>query len=85
MKDFYDFISRNYKTPNVTGLGGVIYLTFIIEKDGKITDIKVLKDFGFGSGIEAIRVLSQYGYWLPGKERGVPVRVMYSLPITIHG
>ena len=85
MKDFYDFISRNYKTPNVTGLGGLIYLTFIIEKDGKITDIKVLKDIGFGSGIEAIRVLSQYGYWLPGKERGVPVRVMYSLPITIHG
>ena len=81
MDDFYNFISRNYKIPNVTGLRGTIYLTFIIEKDGKITDIKVLKDIGFGSGNEAIRVLSQYGYWIPGKEKGVPVRVMYSLPI----
>ena len=81
MEDFYNFISTNFKTPDVAGLSGVIYLTFLIEKDGKITDIKVLKDIGFGSGTEAIRVLSKYGYWLPGKERGVPVRVMYSLPI----
>jgi antitoxin component YwqK of YwqJK toxin-antitoxin module len=85
MADFYNFIGKNFITPNVPGLKGVIYLTFIIEKDGKITDIKILKDIGFGTGAEAIRVLSKYGHWLPGKQRGVPVRVMYSLPITIHG
>ena len=83
MEDFYNFISTNYKIPDVAGLSGVIYLTFVIEKDGKITDIKVLKDIGSGTGVEAIRVLSKYGYWFPGKQRGVPVRVMYSLPITI--
>ncbi len=85
MADFYNFIGKNFKTPDVVGLKGVIYLTFIIERDGKITDIKIIKDIGFGTGAEAIRVLSKYGHWLPGKQRGVPVRVMYSLPITIHG
>lgn len=85
MADFYNFIGKNFKTPDVVGLKGVIYLTFIIERDGKITDIKIIKDIGFGTGAEAIRVLSKYGHWLPGKQRGVPVRVMYSLPITIQG
>jgi protein TonB len=56
----------------------------VIEKNGKITDIKVIRDIGFGTGAEAIRVLSKYEYWLPGKQRGVPVRVMYSLPLTIQ-
>jgi hypothetical protein len=84
MDDFYRFIGKNYKTPNVAGLKGVIYLTFVIEKNGKITDIKVIRDIGFGTGAEAIRVLSKYEYWLPGKQRGVPVRVMYSLPLTIQ-
>ncbi len=85
MADFYNFIGKNYRTPDIAGLKGVIYLTFIIERDGEITDIKIIKDIGFGTGAEAIRVLSKYGHWLPGKQRGIPVRVMYSLPITIHG
>jgi hypothetical protein len=66
------------------GLNGEIYLSFIIEKDGSINDIRILRDIGFGTGDEAIRVLSKYEKWLPGKQRGVPVRVMYSLPITIQ-
>lgn len=85
MDDFYRYVGRNYKTPDVLGLRGVIYLTFIIEKDGTITDIKVMRDIGYGTGAEAIRVLYKYGNWIPGKQRGVPIRVMYSLPITIHG
>jgi hypothetical protein len=85
MFDFYNFIGKNFRTPDVVGLKGVIYLTFVIERDGTITDIKVIRDIGFGTGVEAIRVLSKYGHWLPGKQRGVPVRVMCSLPITIHG
>jgi antitoxin component YwqK of YwqJK toxin-antitoxin module len=84
MWHFYDFIARNYETPKVEGLQGKVYVTFIVEKDGNISDIKVIRDIGYGTGAEAIRVLSKYGYWLPGKQRGVPVRVMYSLPITIH-
>jgi hypothetical protein len=84
MEHFYNFIAKNYNTPKVEGLQGKVFASFIIEKDGKITDIKVLRDVGYGTGSEAIRVLSKYENWLPGKQRGVPIRVMYSLPITIH-
>ena len=82
--DFYNFIGRNYNTPQIAGLIGKVYITFVVEKDGTLTDIKVIRDIGHGTGAEAIRVLSKYGYWLPGKQRGVSVRVMYSLPITIQ-
>lgn len=84
IEDFYKFIGNNFNTPNMIGLNGEIYLSFIIEKDGSINDIRILRDIGFGTGDEAIRVLSKYEKWLPGKQRGVPVRVMYSLPITIQ-
>ena len=84
MGHFYDFIGRNYNTPQVAGLKGKIYISFIVEKDGKLTEIKVIKDIGYGTGAEAIRVLTKYENWLPAKQRGVPVRVMYSLPITIQ-
>lgn len=84
MGHFYDFIGRNYNTPQVAGLKGKIYISFIVEKDGKLTEIKVIKDIGYGTGAEAIRVLTKYENWLPAKQRGVPVRVMYSLPINIQ-
>jgi hypothetical protein len=81
--DFYNFISRNYKGPEVSGLQGKIYVAFVIEKDGTLNDLKILKEIGFGTGDEIIRVLKNYGRWLPGKQRGIPVRVSYTLPITI--
>jgi hypothetical protein len=84
-EDFYHFIGVNYRTPQqVSGLTGKIYLTFVIEKDGTFNDTKIIRDIGYGTGAEAIRVLSKYGYWKPGILRGVPIRVMYSLPITIQ-
>lgn len=84
MDDFYHFIAINYKAPQITGLRGKIYITFVVEIDGTLTDIKVIRDIGYDTGAEAIRVLSKYGDWLPGKQRGIPVRVMYALPITIQ-
>ena len=84
MQEFYKFVGGNYKTPNVKGLSGKIYVTFIIEKDGSITDIKVIRDIGHGTGAEAVRVLSICPKWKPGEQNGKPVRVMYSLPIVIQ-
>ncbi|WP_165830130.1 energy transducer TonB [Flavobacterium hydrophilum] len=83
MQGFYDFIGANYQTPKVQGLAGKIYVTFIIEKDGSLADIKVLRDIGYGTGKEAIRVLQSCPKWIPGKYKGEPVRVLYSLPINI--
>ena len=84
MQEFYKFIGANYKTPDVVGLSGKVYTTFVIEKDGSIADIKILRDIGHGTGEEAIRVLSLCPKWKPGEQYGMPVRVQYALPIALQ-
>lgn len=84
MQKFYDFVGKNYRTPEEEGLKGKVYVTFVVEKDGSLTDIKVLRDVGYGTGAEAIRVLKKCPKWSPGVQNGKPVRVLYSLPITIQ-
>lgn len=84
MDKFYKFVGNNYKTPEEEGLKGKVYVTFVVEKDGSLTDIKVLRDIGYGTGAEAIRVLKKCPRWTPGEQNGKKVRVLYSLPITIQ-
>lgn len=87
MQDFYKFIGANYnipKTPPDVFLKGRIYLTFIVEKDGSLTDFKIVSDIGYGTGEEAIRVLKLSKKWIPGKTSEGIVAVLYSLPITIQ-
>lgn len=81
---FYTFFDKNFQKPNVPSLVGKIAFSFIIETDGTITNIKLLKDPGFGTGAEAERVLRLTPKWLPGKKDGKAVRVNYLLPIGIH-
>lgn len=83
MDKFYSFVGKNYRTPEEEGLKGKVYVTFVVEKDGSLTDIKVLRDIGYGTGKEAIRVLQKSPRWNPGIQNGKPVRVLYSLPISI--
>lgn len=82
--DFYRFVAKNFNTPKIQGLQGKIYASFIIDTDGKVTDVKIVRDLGFGTGAEAIRVITKYNEWQPGSFRGEPIKVMYSLPITIQ-
>ncbi|KFF20185.1 MULTISPECIES: energy transducer TonB [Flavobacterium] len=84
IEKFYKFVGNNYKTPEEEGLKGKVYVTFVVEKDGSLTDIKVLRDIGYGTGTEAIRVLKKCPKWNPGEQNGKKVRVLYSLPITIQ-
>ena len=84
MAKFYKFVGNNYRTPEEEGLAGKVYVTFVVEKDGSLTDIKVVRDIGFGTGKEAIRVLKSCPKWNPGEQNGKKVRVLYSLPITIQ-
>jgi protein TonB len=81
--EFFKFIAKNYRTPDVKKLNGKVYVTFIIEKDGSLTDIKVLRDIGYGTGKEAIRVLELSPKWSPGEQNGKKVRCTFSLPIAI--
>ena len=81
---FYKFVGDNYQTPEEEGLKGKVYVTFVVEKDGSLTDIKVIRDIGYGTGKEGIRVLKKCPKWTPGEQNGKKVRVLYSLPITIQ-
>lgn len=83
MELFYKFVAENYRAPEKQGLKGKVYVTFIIEKDGSISDVKSIRDIGYGTGEEAIRVLGISPKWTPGKINDEPVRTLYSLPITI--
>ena len=84
MAKFYKYVGNNYRTPEEEGLAGKVYVTFVVEKDGSLTDIKVVRDIGYGTGKEAIRVLKSCPKWNPGEQNGKKVRVLYSLPITIQ-
>ncbi|MFA7444434.1 MAG: TonB family protein [Flavobacteriaceae bacterium] len=84
IQKFYDFVKKEYKAPNVDrDLKGNVIVEFVVEKDGSLTDIKVLRDIGHGTGAEAIRTLKKSRKWNPGIQNGVPVRVRYTLPIAV--
>lgn len=84
MIDFNKHIARTFNIPKVEGLKGKIYVTFIVETDGSINDVKVLRDLGYDTGKEAIKAISSYKDWLPGEQRGIKVRARFSLPINIE-
>lgn len=84
IENFYKFIALNYKAPTEANLKGKVYVTFIVEVDGSLNDFKILRDIGYGTGEEAVRVLKLSPKWNPGKVNGEAVRTMYSLPITIQ-
>jgi protein TonB len=63
------------------GIQGRVFVTFVVEVDGSITDVRVLRGIGGGCDEEAVRVVKAMPKWVPGKQRGVPVRVQFNLPI----
>ena len=84
LKEFYSYIGKNFRLPDVKGLAGKVFVSFVIEKDGSVTDIKVIRDIGYGTKEEAIRVLQNSPKWIPGEQNGKKVRVLYGLPISIQ-
>lgn len=83
IEKFYAFVAKNYKMPNEEGVKGTVFVVFVVEKDGSLTDIKILKDIGYGTGKEAVRVLKLSPNWKPAELNGKKVRCSYSLPITL--
>lgn len=81
---FMKFIAENFKTPEVEGLAGTVRVSFVVETNGKLTNIKILNDIGTsGAGAEAKRVVAKSPNWTPGEQEGKPVRVTYILPIIV--
>tara|TARA_R110002126_G_C10410815_1_gene496595 strand:- start:5 stop:1225 length:1221 start_codon:yes stop_codon:yes gene_type:complete len=87
MEAFYTFVGKNFKISkeaNKMKLKGKIYLTFMIEKDGSLSEFKIFHDIGYGTGKEAVRVLKLSPKWIPGTVNNKPAKVQYNLPITIQ-
>ena len=84
MEEFYKYVGQNFKVPKDKDFyGGRVIVSFVIEKDGSVTEVKVLKDCGFGTGEEAKRVLLNCPKWKPATQKNVPVRCQYALPINV--
>ncbi|WP_264531104.1 energy transducer TonB [Flavobacterium sp. N502540] len=82
--EFNSFLNRNFIKPvEKPTLKGKIYFTFIIEKDGSVSDIKIIRDLGFKTGDEATRVLKSAAKWKPGKHKEKEVRTLNTGAITI--
>jgi len=83
-KALYEYIKNNVNYSELaikTNIEGTVYVEFVVEKDGSISDVKVLRGIGGGCDEEAVRVVKSMPKWKPGKQRGQPVRVYYTLPI----
>ncbi|MBK8563658.1 MAG: energy transducer TonB [Saprospiraceae bacterium] len=64
-----------------TGVEGTVYIKFVIENDGSVSNAIILRDIGGGCGEEALRVVNSLPKWTPGMQRKVPVKVQFSLPV----
>jgi len=86
IKKFYSYVGNNFEKSDIEGSGTIqVYVSFVIEKDGSMTDIQVKKDPGYGLGKEAIRVLkSLKTKWAPGMIDSKAVRTAYNLPIIVE-
>ncbi|MCK5471315.1 MAG: energy transducer TonB [Cyclobacteriaceae bacterium] len=87
MNAFYNYVGSNLNYPNKArrmGIEGRVFVEFVVEKDGSLTDVKVVKGIGGGCDDEAIRVISQAPKWNAGKQRGRSVRVRMVLPIIFR-
>lgn len=86
MDKFYKTVGNRFQAPQTqTNITLKVFVSFIIEKDGTMSNIKVTRDPGYGMGKEAERVLKSLDKkWKPGIKNGKPVRTAYNLPITLN-
>jgi TonB family protein len=78
------FINSNLKYPLIAkekGIQGTVYVSFVIEEDGSINDVKVVKGIGGGCDEECVKVVISMPKWIPAKLNGKPVRVQFTMPI----
>jgi protein TonB len=81
------FLQKNLRFPVVAqeqGVSGKVYMSFVIEKDGQLSNIKVERGAGFGFDEEASRVLKLAKAWKPGMQNGQAVRVKYVIPMNFQ-
>ncbi|MCZ8355048.1 MAG: TonB family protein [Cyclobacteriaceae bacterium] len=85
MQAFYEFVQKKLKYPAQArrmGTEGKVFVQFVINKDGSISDVVAIKGIGAGCDEEAVRIIQSSPQWTPGKQRGKPVKQRMVLPIT---
>lgn len=78
------FIAKNIKYPPMareSGIQGRVFVNFVVEPNGSVSNVKVLRGIGGGCDEEAIRVVETMPKWTPGRQRGKAVRVSFNLPV----
>ena len=83
----YEYLGKNIKYPQIareTGIQGRVFVNFVVEPDGSVSNVTVLRGIGGGCDEEAMRVVKNMPKWKPGKQRGKPVRVQYMLPVNFR-
>jgi len=82
-----EYVAKNIKYPQIareSGIQGRVFVSFVVEPDGSVSNVKVLRGIGGGCDEEAMRVVKSMPKWKPGKQRGKPVRVSYNLPVNFR-
>jgi len=85
LNELMKFLKKNVSYPAAAqraNISGKVILQFVVEKDGTVGQIKVLKSVGFGCDEEAVRVVKAMPRWSPGRQNGRAVRVYYTLPVS---
>lgn len=81
------WIGKHIKYPPIAaenGIYGKVYVQFVVEKNGSISNVKVIKGVDASLDKEAVRVIESMPKWTPGKQRGKAVRVSYTMPINFQ-
>jgi protein TonB len=82
---FAKFLQNHIRYPNLAkenGVQGRVFVQFVVERDGSLTDLQIVRNPGSGLGEEAVRVLKISPHWKPGSQNGKLVRVQYTVPVN---
>jgi protein TonB len=87
LEQLYLYIGKNLRYPGVSGnerIEGKVYVSFLVKKDGSISEVEVLKGMGKGFDTEAVRLVKSFPKWKPGKMYGKPVDMKMTLPVVFR-
>ena len=87
LNTFRNWVQQNVKFPQIAlenGIQGRVSCSFVVNKDGSIVDAEVIRGVDPSLDKEALRVINSMPKWSPGKQRGKPVRVKYTVPVTFR-
>lgn len=84
LQELYKFLYANIRYPAQAmrmGIEGNVYVSFVVDATGQISEVQIVKGIGAGCDEETLRVVKMMPPWKPGKQRGRPVKVRFSLPV----